>query len=121
MFLLAKSADEAKQMARDLTTVLYTKGFRWKASSLECFAAANVDPLSFTVHCPTGEALKVKSADQIVALGVLLDRVGSTEASIDYRMVQADRMFYKHAAILSNRYGGLLARLRAYCQSVVPC
>ena len=114
-FLFAKSEEEARIMTDELTRAVYEKGFRWKPSSLECLTGDHVTtPLSFEVQTPGGEQLCMEAVDNLVALGVFLDRSGSTEASVNYRMVQADKVFYKHLKDISKPNGGVLARLRAF-------
>lgn len=114
-FLMAKSEDEARIMVAELTAQIYEKGFVWKPSSLECLTHAGQEtPLDFYVEPPVGEKLHMKAVDSLVALGVLLDRTGSTEASVNHRMAQADKAFYKHLRAISNPAAGVQERLLAF-------
>eukprot|EP00973_Karenia_brevis_P069449 9657789-Karenia_brevis.AAC.1 len=73
-------------MVQDLTAALYAKSFRWKPSSLECLASVTAQNISLSMKLPTSETLIFKDVDNMTALGVLLDRSGSTSTSVSHRM-----------------------------------
>ena len=114
-FLFAKTEAEAKIMVAELSTAIYDSGFVWKPSSLECLTSANVEePMQFSFIDPRGHEMKMAAVDHMVALGVLLDRSGSTEATFNHRMAQADKVFYAYFRQLSNPSGPVGARLQAF-------
>ena len=117
-YLIAKSQAEAIVMANELTAVIYAKGFKWKPASLECLCSSNASfEGDMHVVAPDGEKMKVAGVEHMLALGVLLDRCGSTDTTISHRMAQADKVFYKHLKALANSNGGLEQRLRAFMSS----
>ena len=118
-FLLADSAEEAQLMMVELSEVIYRHDFRWKPNSLECLSNADVkEPLDFDFVSPAGEELHVRAVDELTALGVHLDRNGSTACSVTHRMAQADKSFYKHLRVLRDVRGGIEKRLRSFHNAV---
>eukprot|EP00973_Karenia_brevis_P071447 9925890-Karenia_brevis.AAC.1 len=119
-FLLAKSPHEAHQMVEDLSAAIYAKGFRWKACSLGCLSSLNMaHPLSVKAPAMDGETLHIKAVDHMLALGVQLDRRGSTDTSVNHRMAQADKCFYKHVKLLSDPRGRLADRSKGFMATSV--
>eukprot|EP00973_Karenia_brevis_P056649 7880802-Karenia_brevis.AAC.1 len=119
-FLFAKTKHEAMQMVQELTDAVHAKGFDWKPSSLECLPSLNTPkPRGLSLTTLTGQSINFKIVDEMITLGVLLDRRGSTEASLGFRMAQADKVFYKHSKVLSNPRGSMKDRLEAFHNTAV--
>lgn len=117
-FLFAKTPEEAETMVTELSIALYRKGFKWKPSSIECLSSANVaKQLAFSFKAPDGTSLEVKAVDHLIALGVLLDRCGSTEASLGHGIARADKAYYLHVRVLSKQAAGVSERLHAFLGS----
>ena len=113
-FLIAKSRAAAELMAEELTNEIHAKGFRWKVSSSECLCGANFSCELISCTSAHGETFSFKLVEELLALGTLLDRRGSTSTSVSHRMVQADKSFYKHFVVLSDLHGGLRQRLQSF-------
>lgn len=119
-FIVAKTLDEGIAMVRDLTSAVYEKRFVWKPLSLEYICSENCEaPETLEIAVSDTTTLQLTCQERIIALGVLLDRRGSTEASLDYRFVQADKAYYKHQKTLSDPRGSLPMRLQAFRANVV--
>ena len=101
-FLIARSQDQAAEMLSKLMAVIYARGFRWKPSSLECMCSLNTI-VSGSLQCqpPNSDPLQINFVDQMLVLGVLLDRTGSTDVSISWRMAQADKKHFTSTLMFS--------------------
>ena len=87
----------------------------WKPSSLEVIPGgsfANNFEYEFRV-AQRGKHLAYAVVDQALLLGEMLNRVGSTGTSIQYRQCIADSTYFKHRAVLQSP-GNIIARIRAW-------
>ena len=94
LFLVSRSLSDLKEMWSILSDCIAAVGLRWKPGSLEILS--NVYPAGSFSREWTGAAgtfvVQVKAT--MVVLGICLDSVGSTVASVHLRVAEAWRHFY---------------------------
>ena len=66
-----------------------------------------------------GSNCQVKAVEEIEALGVMLDRQGSTARSIEHRFAKAERLYGRMSSLLSSRRAPLQEKLRAWASGAV--
>lgn len=110
IFILAENNGQLKTM----TNAVYLHKLCWEPASLEVMAAGSLSGSNVTtsVQAADGQMIRYKQVREMMVLGNLLDAVGSTEASVDYRLELAEKSFCLNACALTGP-GSVLQKMRA--------
>eukprot|EP00974_Lingulodinium_polyedra_P044049 4228308-Lingulodinium_polyedra.AAC.1 len=120
IWLFHSDLEKLKEMIVQTTGALRAHGFDWKQSSLELLPNANVDPPeSWELPGPAG--FTVCTVDSMKVLGTLLDRGGSTAASVEHRLALAAKAFYSGRMALCDRRASAEQRIRGFMAGVGGC
>ena len=89
VFLLGNNVRMLRWMQNEITIAIETRGWEWKASSLETMAVVNDGaPITFKSG---GTWYHPKPVTEMVCLGAKLDETATTEASVLHRREIAEK------------------------------
>ena len=93
IWIVAEPITQSRKMMKMLTGALLARRLAWEDGSLELLASsACVDKNTPFKWKSAGVDLECIKVDKTNMLEILMDGVGSTNASVDHRMSQATRM-----------------------------
>eukprot|EP00973_Karenia_brevis_P041004 5673870-Karenia_brevis.AAC.1 len=103
-FIFAADIEQYKYMARTLTSALLDRyGWRWKDDSLEVLPIQVDHDIEELVVQVSGEELRYKIVDSMVALGGKLANQKPDESLLQYRIMKADKAFQKFRRHLTGK------------------
>ena len=111
---MAWTEQQLQHMINDTSACIHRVGLAWKLSSVEVICSSNTkSDCIFTALEADGKALTLQPTEELLALGVLLDRKGSTQISLAYGEIKADHSYYRHKRLLEDSQGLLKKRLES--------
>eukprot|EP00973_Karenia_brevis_P049136 6815139-Karenia_brevis.AAC.1 len=90
LFVIAASAEQGLDMMVELTKEFYSHGFSWKQGSLQAMFSKSLPGTNMEYEIETFGAFDVPAVTEMEVLGAMLDRSGSSEASMNHRLVKAE-------------------------------
>ena len=119
IYLFGSSAAELMTMFTQLTDILYDQHLRWKIEELTYITGVNGKGWGdLEVMAGTG-SFTIQEVEAMKVLGVMVDRRGSSETSIDYSLSRAEGAYGSISKLLKDKRVPCSERLRAWCRGPV--
>lgn len=119
LYLFASNRIELETMFNMTTKAIYEHNLRWKEAELQYIAGTNVD---CTTHIegtsPEGPVL-LKFVEEMVVLGVKVDRRGTPGTSIEHNLTRAEGAYGSIAGMLRDKRVPMEERLKAWSRGPV--
>ena len=120
VYLVASSTTELFKMFEELTAAIYNNKLRWKGGELKYMTGTNVEGCGdYHTMMPDGEVLDIAYTEELEVLGVMLDRRGATDTSIDHRLNKAEGNYGYMAKALKDKMAPPKEKLQAWAKGHV--